>query len=211
MTVKDIKDATCGVDETGKSKCVTIAGAHMYSLIDTEAEPKVLLEKTSLEPAAELIVHGNFCTIDLTFQQENSSALGDVFQCLEQYLAACDENTEEQEAAAFITLIPYELEGQYYINAINPIFWSLEPDMVGGQFRTLRVVFYADDVMFNEADEDINILNAVMAQDTEDGYDNEGYDDEYEYTDEEDRDAQFSNADKYSNYEEDDEDEDLYE
>lgn len=218
MTVREIKAATCGYDENNKSKCVTVSGAHIYSLQDPEAAPTVLLEKVTLEPAAELIVHGNFCTIDLKFEKETSSSLGDIFQCLEQYLKACEDNTERQEAASFITLIPYELEGEYYINAVNPIFWSLEPDMIGGQFRTLRVVFYADDVMFNEADSDLNILSAVMGEktDEEEGTDLDPYGD-YDYNDESTiRNAQFSNADNYmSNYgEEEDEgetdEEDLY-
>lgn len=214
MTVKEIKEATCGVDENNKSKCVTVAGAHIYSLVDSEADHRVLVEKTTLEPAVNLIVHGNFCTIDLEFARETSESLGDIFQCLERYLAACDDNDEEQEAAAFLTLIPYELNGQYYINAINPVFWSLEPDAVGGQFRTLRIVFYADDVMFNETDEDFDLLGAVMGDDASDEYDD--IYDEYGYNDEsEDRNAQFSNADKYSNYdeegdEEDENEEDLY-
>lgn len=209
MTVREIKEATCGVDENNKSKCVTVAGAHIYNLHDVEVAPRVLTEKVAVEPYANITVHGNFCTIDLKFTRENSSSLGDIFQCLEQYLAACSDNTDEQEAAAFITLIPYELEGQYYINAVNPVFWSLQPDAIGGQFRTLRVVFYSDDVMFNEADNNINILDAVMNKQkgTEKSDDDDLYGD-YQYDDEEnDRDAQFSNAENYMNEYNDDEEE----
>ena len=107
--------------------------------------------------------------------------------------------------------MPFSLNGEYYISAKDPIFWTLVPDSVGDEPRTLRVVFYSGDVGFIEDHNEENILDAVLLQ-VKDGDEEETEDDDlYNYIDDnedsyygddddddyDERNEQFSSADKY--------------
>lgn len=225
-TIQEIKNSACGADANGKSKAVAIIGTHICFPQDPSAEPDVVMEETSLEPLIELRVHGNFATIDLNFGNGKSEYLSMFYRCLERYLEETDNNSETQEATCFLTIIPFEYEGQYYITALNPVFWGLEATMIGELPSVLRIVFYADDIVFSETDMEQKAFNSLINQaagtiEVDDDYsdddlydygsDEEDDDDEYaeenelddnyyredDVTLEDERNYEFSNPDKY--------------
>lgn len=206
MTALEVKEAISGKDGNGKSKAVSIIGTHINDIANLTKDPEVIMEVTSMEPSVELRFHGNMATVDLEFSSEKSEQLKMFFRCLERFLEETDNNSERQEASCFINLIPYSLSGQYYVTAINPIFWSLTPDFAGGNFNKLRIVFYANNVIFNESNSEENVLDAAMLQ-AEDKKEDDKNDELYNYIDEtdyldddekEDRNEKFSNSEKYS-------------
>ena len=211
MDVREVKEAVCGRDDAGKSKAAVVIGTHINNLLDATAKPEIIMECASIEPVVEIRVHGNFATIDFQFGRPNSEDLSQFFRCLERYLEEIDHNSTERQALSFITLLPFSLNGEYYISAKDPIFWTLVPDSIGDEPRTLRVVFYAGDVGFIEDHNEENILDAVLLQAKDEDDDDDDDDDLYNYIDDnedsyygddddddyDERNEQFSSADKY--------------
>ena len=225
--IQDIKNAACGENENGKAKCVVSVGAHIYNTENSSEKPKTIAEVNSLDPIVEIRSHGEFAWVDLKFSNENSLHLSQIFSCLERYLAETGNDVEGRETAAFISLIPVSMGGRYYINCLNPIFWALLPDTIGGSLRNLRITFYADDVLFNESDVDDNFAQEIIKsaesasrindednlydyddddnldylndEDDDEVYDEDDDDSaEYDYISEGDmRDAEFDNEDEY--------------
>lgn len=199
ITLQEIKDAVCGQDVDGKSKAISIIGAHKYDMSNTGAEPIVIAEFSSLEPIVSVIIGGEITWVSLKFTSDKSGDLSLFFRTLERYLEETDNNTESSQAVSFISLIPIELAGQYYINAMNPIMWAIEPESVGEDARILRVAFFSEDVSFLESDLDDDFFDRALEAATESLESDETediYDREYEYG-QSDRDDDFIDEDKY--------------
>lgn len=193
ITLKEIKDAACGEDINGKSKSISIVGAHRYNMADTTQEPQIISECSTMEPIVNIIIGGDITWISLKFISEKSGNLSMFFRTLERYLEETDKNTEDSEAVAFITFLPVELAGQYYITAMHPIMWALEPERVGEDSRTLRIAFFSENVSFLESDIDEDFFENAkeIAAET----DNREYETEDYHRAE--RDEIFTDGDKY--------------
>lgn len=164
ITLKEIRDAACGVDKDGHSKSLSILGAHIYNLADPTKEPKVIAEFSSKEPVISIHVSGEITWIDFKFHSDQSHDLSLYFRTLERFLEETDNNTESENAAAFATVMPIELKGRYYINAVNPVMWAMEPEAVGEVSRILRIAFFSDNVSFLESDLDDNFIEQALTE-----------------------------------------------
>lgn len=162
-TLQEIKDAICGEDISGKSKAISIVGAHKYNMQNTTEDPKVISEISSTEPIVSIIIGGDFTWVNLKFISDESNNLKLFFRTLERYLEETDRNTMDSEAVAFMSFIPLEYAGQYYVTAMNPIMWALEPEMAGEDARTLRIVFLSENVSFLESDVDDGFFENALA------------------------------------------------
>lgn len=208
ITLKEIKDATCGEDINGKSKAISVIGAHRYNMANTTEEPQVIAEFSSTEPIVNIIISGDITWINLKFISEKSELLSMFFRTLERYLEETDKNTEDNEAVAFLTFLPLEFAGQYYITAMHPIMWALEPEAVGEDMRTLRVAFFSENVSFLESDLDEDFFDMAKENAAETDSDNLYYQDDT-YDDRDLRNSEFIDSDKYiADFDDDDEDDD---
>lgn len=198
MTLQEIKESICGEGIDGKSRAISIAGAHKYNMIDPSEEPKLIAEISSMEPIVSVIIGPEITWVSLKFIYGESNDLKLFFRTYERYLEETDNNTDSAEAVAFLTLLPIELAGQYYISAVHPIMWALEPEAVGEDFRTLRIAFFSENVSFlqsNLGDDffDKALVAAGSTKDSSDEFVNIEYD-EYGHSE---RDEEFISEDKY--------------
>lgn len=209
ITLKEIKDATCGEDINGKSKAISVIGAHKYNMSNTMEEPQIIAEFSSTEPIVSIIIGNDITWVNLKFISEKSEALSVFFRTLERYLEETDKNTDTSEAVAFLTFLPLELSGQYYITALHPIMWALEPEAVGEDSRTLRIAFFSENVSFLESDLEEDFFE--KAKETAEEFDQSNSYTSSEYS-RDDRDAEFIDGDRYiadfADDDEDDEDDD---
>lgn len=207
ISLQEIKNATCGENAEGKSKAISIIGAHNYNLADTSEDPTVIAEFSSVEPIVSIVIGPEITWISLKFISGSSHDLSLFFRTLERYLDETDSNTKTKEAVAFVSFLPLELTGQYYITALHPILWALEPESAGEDLRTLRIAFFSENVSFLESDLDDNFFEKALAEATGNDYTNDSSRDESEYGRTE-RDLEFLDAEKYLSYYDDDEDND---
>lgn len=223
ITLPEIKRAACGQDVDGKSKSLSIVGVHRYNLANMGEDPRVIAEFSSIEPIVSITIGGEITWISLKFISEASANLKLFFRALERYLEEVDsdqkllEGADETEVAAFISLVPIELAGQYYITAKDPILWALEPESAGEDMRTLRVAFFTDSVAFLESDIDDDFINDALVEGFEKERElNESGEYESDYEDYEsdygktERDDEFMSADRYVADFDDEEDDDDY-
>lgn len=151
IDIRTIKESACGHDTEGRSKSISILGAHNYKSNSEMQEPEVIAEFSSLEPVVSIAIGGEITWISLKFLSDKSSDLSLFFRTLERYLEEVDKATEEKNPVAFLSLIPIEFSGQYYINAVHPIMWAVEPESIGTEFRILRIAFFSENIAFLES------------------------------------------------------------
>lgn len=192
ITLKEIKDAVCGRDINSKSKALSVVGVHKYNMANTAEEPKVIAEFSSVEPIVSVTIGKEITWISLEFIREKSSMLSLFFRAFERYLEETDNNSEESEAVAFLTLLPIEYSGQYYITAMHPIMWALEPKAVGEDSRILRIAYFTENISFIESDFDEDFFEKV--QQTADVIEAE---DKEVLTPKDERNAEFTSDEKY--------------
>lgn len=163
ITVNEIKEAACGYDSEGKPKAIVVAGIQKFDVGDTESDPVSLMEVSTLEAIVDIKSIGDFCYVNLKFPGADNADLKLFYRCLERYYDEADKVDEEHEIVSFFSVIPLELAGRYTINAIYPVFWALEPDLVGDPARTLRAVFIPQDVQFIRTDLNDEELGQMIA------------------------------------------------
>lgn len=162
-----------------------------------------------MEPIVSIVIKGDLTWISLKFISEKSDMLSLFFRTLERYLEESENDNMETETAAFLTLLPLELGGQYYITAMRPLFWALEPESVGEDMRTLRMVFFSEDIAFLESDFEDEFFEGAkaLAESSDAEYaSEEDTDDDYSRAA---RDAEFTDSERYfADFDDDDDDED---
>ena len=151
ITMEEIKEAACGYDSEGQSKSITVIAAHNYLMNDENAPPEVIAEFSSLEPEVSMAISNEITWISLKFASEKSSDLSLYFRTLERFLEEVEKGHMNKNSLAFLSVIPIEFAGQYYINAMHPIMWAVEPESIGADFRILRIAFFSENIAFLES------------------------------------------------------------
>lgn len=164
ITINEIKNAACGADKDGNAKSIVIAGLQRININDTSEDPESLMEVSTVEAIVDIKTIGNFSYVNLKFPGVENADLSLFFRLLERYYDVGDESDDDHETVAFFSIIPLELEGQYTINAMYPVFWALEPDLVGDSPRTIRAVFIPEDVQFIKTDLNDGEFEDIIAQ-----------------------------------------------
>lgn len=125
ITIKEIKEAACGTDEAGNAKSIVIIGVQKFDVNDTSKEPETIMEISTIDAIVDIKTIGSFSYINLKFPGSGNSDLSLSYRALERYYDTADSTEDGYETVAFISIIPMELEGQYTINALYPIFGHL--------------------------------------------------------------------------------------
>lgn len=164
ISINEIKNSACGTDSEGNAKAIVIAGLQKFNVNDTTAEPESLMEVSTIEAIVDIKTIGNFSYVNLKFPAADNSDLALFYRLFERYYDVAGENDDEHEIVAFLSIIPLELEGQYTINAMYPVFWALEPDLVGDSPRTIRSVYIPEDVQFIRTELNDGELDEIIAK-----------------------------------------------
>lgn len=159
ISINEIKNSACGTDNEGNAKAIVIAGLQKFNVNDTTAEPESLMEVSTIEAVIDIKTIGNFSYVNLKFPAADNSDLALFYRLFERYYDVAEENDDEHEIVAFLSIIPLELEGQYTINAMYPVFWALEPDLVGDSPRTIRSVYIPEDVQFIRTELNLSLIH----------------------------------------------------
>lgn len=173
ISINEIKNAACGTDSEGKSKAIVIAGLQKFDINDSSKEPVSLMETSTINAIVDIKSIGSFSYVNLKFPSADNSDLSLFYRLLERYFDTAESEDDNSELVAFFSIIPLDLDGQYTINALYPVFWALEPDLVGDPARTLRSVFLPEDIKFIHTDLNSDELNQIIAQAEESEYFNE--------------------------------------
>lgn len=152
ITTKEIREAIIGPDPSGQPKTLVSMSSNLFD--DPTTEPALLMEVSSMSSIINIVTIGSYTYVELRFSSETDSDLALAYRCLEHNFEEAGKATEEQTCMVTLTLLPLELEGRYFMAAIDPVFWALEPDRAGGQFNVLRIVFESTDVRYMESDID---------------------------------------------------------
>ena len=190
MTVQEIKDAACGTDNYGKSKNVSIIGVQFVDTTDTLKKPEIIAESASMIPIlSKMSTIGDYTVIELDFGNDFEELMH-FYNILERYVEESLNNTESRFATGYMTIIPISLKGRYFIFNSTPYFWGCDPVASGEHSRILRLVFDAENVVFNESDMDEDnfenyIKNSENAESSDDNtsidYSEESDKDEFEF------------------------------
>lgn len=172
ITIDEIKEAACGVDEDGNPKSIVIIGLQKFNVNDTTEDPETLMEISTVDAVVDIKSIGTFSYISLRYPDATNADLALAYRCLEQYYEkAEEESNDEYEVVAFISIIPLELTGEYIISALYPVFWALEPDIITEPARTLRVVHIPEDIQFMHSDLNDEDVARIIAEATNEGLD----------------------------------------
>ena len=79
------------------------------------------------------------------------------------YVKLSNEVDEKSTELPFfaMTLAPMQLEGKFYVQAINPIFWALQAKAPGKEVNRIRIAFENRDFVFYETENlDIGTVKA---------------------------------------------------
>lgn len=152
ITVNEIREAACGTEADGSPKAIVITGLQKFNKNDTTEDPISLMEVSTVAAVVDIKTIGNFSYVNLKFPGSTNGDLSLFYRCLERYFEVDDESDENNEVVAFISIIPFSLSGEFLINAVYPIFWALEPDVLNDPPRTLRVVFAPEDIQYIYSD-----------------------------------------------------------
>lgn len=87
------------------------------------------------------MVYGNdFITIDLVFKGANTPELKTVWNKLEKY-------GEQGIVSSELDIMPIECDGRFYLKAINPEYWVLQPERVGERdLNVIRILYDNENV-----------------------------------------------------------------
>ena len=148
FTVSEIKKAVCGKDNNGETKTLVTFGAQTFNTEDIDKEPVVIAEESSLDAEIKIDVIADYTYITLIFPNATNEGLSLIYRGFESYLENAQAAGDDEETVCFLSLMPLELGGDAYVNCMFPIFWAIEPDYAGGEFRRLRIVYKNQNVLF---------------------------------------------------------------
>lgn len=157
--IDEIIKAACGKNENNNPNCSLTLCTQKWSVME-DKEPETIGEHPAYRPVLDLQKHGKFIQIDLEFPALSDIDLKIMWNMFEKYgreLDEVDDNSESIPVSA-LTIVPLVYEGGYYMIAINPIFWTLQPSQPGKEATVIRLLYEEENLNFYEAsEEDINI------------------------------------------------------
>ena len=148
-TIKEILDATKGINEDGSSKVGVSVSLEMLNALTKQIEH--IDDVVFLENNVDIKRHDAFLQIDLIYKTSTSEDLKKLWEFIDTFYSNSLDATADdvnRTPMCLVSIMPYELNGEYYIQAINPIFWSLQPKAPGSPYTIVRLKFEETDVQF---------------------------------------------------------------
>lgn len=158
--IDEIIKASCGKNEDNNPNCSFTLCTQKWSIMEEDKEPETIGEHPAYKPVLDMQKHGKFIQIDLEYPTSSDIDLKIMWNMLEKYGQELDEVNEDSESIPMsaLTIVPLVYEGCYYMIAINPIFWTLQPSQPGKEATVIRLLYEEENLNFYEAsEEDIDI------------------------------------------------------
>ena len=159
-TEKEVYIAACGVDEDGNSKSVVSIETEFINLKDNSEEP---VERMSLDGVSVNIFRAlQHTTVDFTFADGMGYDIVQAVNMLKRFSVPGNsvEDDGDRIACIAITIMPKELEGEYFICGLHAI-WCLMSSVIGQKSDTIRFIIdnqlfktYATNAAKGEEDDD---------------------------------------------------------
>lgn len=174
MVIKEIIRSINGLNEDGGVKC---GASFAREVFDMNSELLVDEAKNVSISGAEINMarlpgyKSSYIQVDLTFPSNLDDELALTWDFLTEYgedITMLDDDSKEIPQI-FLTLVPYEFKGKYYLTASLPIFFTLIPLRPHKDYTTIRVLFDEMSVSFFETDSvDYEKIMAVVERETQD-------------------------------------------
>lgn len=147
-----IVDECQGLDIDGHPKAAVSVSLEMLRIDNTR---RMLAQQAMYKPVVTINRRMEFIEMVLTFPTAIDVNLKVMFSHLEKYGQQLNDITELATEAPIlsITVVPIISLGCYYMVAINPVMWALQPSTVNGPINQLKVLVRCEDVGFYQADD----------------------------------------------------------
>lgn len=148
-TIKEILDSAIGLNEDGTAKVGVAISLEMMNAITRQIEH--IDDIVFWENQIDIKRHDAFLQIDFIYNTEDKGELKTLWDIIDNvYSNALDETADDANRTpmCLVTIMPFSLGGEYYIQGVNPIFWSLQPKKPGSTYSIVRMKFEERDVQF---------------------------------------------------------------
>lgn len=172
MLFDDIVKSMNGVNDDKTPRCGFAISKENYKIGDTD--PVQTFSRIASHPNVQICrIPGydkTYVKIDIFIDQFSKNDAKMFLSYLNDYGKEINEITDESEfiPQIFCTFVPLAYEGQYYIIASLPLFWSLCASKINGEVDTLSILFDAETVVLYETSEvDYNQIIAIVEGEVE--------------------------------------------
>ena len=186
-TIKEILDATKGINDDGSSKVGVSVSLEMLNALTRQIEH--IDDAIFLESNVDIKRHDAFLQIDLMYKTSTSEDLLKMWEFIDTFYSNALDTTADdvnRTPMCLVSILPYALNGEYYIQAINPIFWSLQPKAPGSSYTIVRLKFEETDVQFLRGEISEEFFNKVTERTPQNQYEKYSYEENEEDDDFED-------------------------
>ena len=176
MIMKDFQKAINGRYEDGTVKNVVTLGVQRQFANSTK-EPEIIHQIVTLEPEVKVWTKydgkHNDTYVELMFNSSESDALQMYFHALETYAEESLNDDIHTMVIAYLSVIPFEYNGEYFLEARFPRFWWDVPDVIGGDRSNLRICFEGENVAVFKSSVGQEYLHTVLSMAIEEKENNE--------------------------------------
>ena len=152
-----------GIDEDGKPKASIAVEFQIHNVYDRTSQPLSSFGMTDC--VAYFNKRYEFVEIVFEFKSHYAGGLQSMWDTLEKYGKMYNQVTEESQDVPIvvITVMPFSGMGTVYLQAMNPVSWSLSAKTVDGEICQIRALFHEEDLEFVETD-DVNMTEILAAE-----------------------------------------------
>lgn len=144
---KEILKNTIGKNELGETNSSICMELYLMESLDDES--RSISSSAVCGPIVEIESRNEFVQIDLIFDNSKNIELRKMWFSLENFgkeIAKDRESTDLAVPYLNLTILPLKYDGKYFWLCLNPIMWTLQPEVPGGEPNVLRILFYSHEI-----------------------------------------------------------------
>ena len=145
--INKVLKSICGEDEFYGPNAAVVVSTEIY---ENGALSKVILENPMNTPTFTIIENGSYFIVDMDFKSHNSTDLLITNQQVKEHFELFENLSENQIPVLQLTIVSKTED--YYMTAINPLFFVLTTRNTDEYCSVLKFVFEADNVDFFATD-----------------------------------------------------------
>jgi hypothetical protein len=153
LAARTLVDECQGVDENGFPKA-TIA-LTLEKIDKTTEEHHIVAQQAVWKPIVHIFRRRQFVEISFTFPNATDRDMHVMMTHLDKYgemVTNDDENNPTFTQLTFVVL-PVTALGTFYMFALNPIFWAMQPSEFNGPINQIKMIVDCEDIGFVQTDE----------------------------------------------------------
>lgn len=169
VVAQDIVADIVGTTEDGTPKASV---AVMLQMLNPETDDgRMMAQQAMYQPIVTVHPRLEYIEIHLNFPTATDSNMKVMYANLEKFGKMMDElaaDSIEYPLMTF-TFVPIVGLGCYYMTAVQPIFWALQPETPNGPITQIKMLFKSENIMFYQTDDiDLNeIEGEIIREETE--------------------------------------------